>query len=622
MNRGSPGPWRSDAVRVPPSLLLKLAISDLRGNRRATLLLASIICFSTFPFLVLSSLRLNYVNHIRATLEQTTPAKRIDLLSTTGMNATGFSPADLHELEQHPSIQRVVPHRNRSVELFAADGSLHRYNGVATVDGDPELLRLGLKRTPLSRAEADPAVGDLVLHRRQLEDLQLKPGDPIRLVVTRVVDDQPRSYPIPFRIGGIVEGSDQRNIYLPLPIADQFEFWSLGYQVEVGDTLLPAFDAGEEQLGPPRFKAVNLLLREPPNETIRSSLKLFQLELQPLTSNDDGHLYRLSFKDGRELTEHHWRDRVRLVFFSYAHTWAPWLPPLKNVRINDRPIELHCSPPSWQSAPRGGGHGSAMVYLSSDVYKNLSTRFTARLQLGDQVLSIKILDRAFSGEHGEVPASLLYRLHQVAIGEARTNTASEFIPIRKGLPEPSYIGIAVHVKHLEDVSAMTQRLVQQFPGVHVEGRLHLIGKVQDLSRMIANLVLLITLFGATAIICATAGVMMENVERRRRQIGMLRVLGFPHGAVILYFLIQISICALIGFTLAALLQWLPHWLLDNPTGHRLLGIPVPDGVQLFRANLTATLTHGVAIFLICLFSGLFPALQASRIDPGIILAEP
>lgn len=119
-----------------------------------------------------------------------------------------------------------------------------------------------------------------------------------------------------------------------------------------------------------------------------------------------------------------------------------------------------------------------------------------------------------------------------------------------------------------------------------------------------------TIFSLGAILGA-AITMYASVAQRRREIGVLRVIGFSGLQVLWTFLVEAVVLslagALLGVVLALLTQWINFRAVNLATGQEVSFQFVPS-VEILSVSVLAAVGVG-------LVAGILPAIKAARIDP-------
>ncbi|MFO0578085.1 MAG: ABC transporter permease [Polyangia bacterium] len=125
-------------------------------------------------------------------------------------------------------------------------------------------------------------------------------------------------------------------------------------------------------------------------------------------------------------------------------------------------------------------------------------------------------------------------------------------------------------------------------------------------------VLLALLFAVSAGLGALS-MLYGTVESRRREIGILRAIGFSRGAVLAAFLVEAQLLsvlgAVLGLALALLLQWFQFPMVNLNT--------LAETLFTFELSTEVVLSAALMAGLVGLIGGLFPALRAAAISPAL-----
>lgn len=158
-------------------------------------------------------------------------------------------------------------------------------------------------------------------------------------------------------------------------------------------------------------------------------------------------------------------------------------------------------------------------------------------------------------------------------------------------------------------------LREHFLGLGVEV-LTSAGEIRTFQNIRAALTALFLLIAATVgagFVASTASAMLAAVRRKDREIGMLRLIGFPGSAILLFPLIQTQATALCGSLLAGALA------ACIGTGLDVLFAAVFDGAAVARLPWTHVLLVGAGVSLLSLLAGLPAAARAVRVEPSEVL---
>jgi putative ABC transport system permease protein len=98
-------------------------------------------------------------------------------------------------------------------------------------------------------------------------------------------------------------------------------------------------------------------------------------------------------------------------------------------------------------------------------------------------------------------------------------------------------------------------------------------------------------------------VMLASVTERTREIGIRKSLGARRGDILLQFMVESTVMALMGGAIGVLIAWILAVIVRNTT-------PVPMAVPFSAVALAVVISSAVGIFF-----GVYPARKAARLDP-------
>lgn len=168
-----------------------------------------------------------------------------------------------------------------------------------------------------------------------------------------------------------------------------------------------------------------------------------------------------------------------------------------------------------------------------------------------------------------------------------------------------YPGFRLYARTLEDVEPLRQYLTTQ--QVQVVTQAAQIAQVQALSRNLDLLFWLITALALGGALAATSAGAMAAVERKQRELAVLRLLGFGSGALLLFVILQ----ALYSGLFASLLSALLYRLAEGGLNHLFVQVPGDYASRLLPEH------YLMALAAVLLASALAAALggrRAARID--------
>jgi putative ABC transport system permease protein len=178
---------------------------------------------------------------------------------------------------------------------------------------------------------------------------------------------------------------------------------------------------------------------------------------------------------------------------------------------------------------------------------------------------------------------------------------------------PRIIVVVTNVEQMQAISGRVQTALAENgdarvlapEGYEIEVTTYdqLVDRIEQISETftayIAGVALISLIVGAIGI----ANIMLVSVTERRREIGIMKAIGAERGDVLQLFLNEAVILGLIGAVLGALVGLATGW-----GATQLLNLPFRARAFWFVAAIVVGVTIGV-------FSGVYPAWSASRVDP-------
>ena len=228
----------------------------------------------------------------------------------------------------------------------------------------------------------------------------------------------------------------------------------------------------------------------------------------------------------------------------------------------------------------------------------LSLRFAVA-----QILNAGLIDRKVA----LVPLTVL-----AAVEDYREGIATPEFP-SAGAPPPesrsSYASFRLYARSIDDVEPLRDWLARH--GVEAATRLHDIQALQQLSRDLTSLFLLISTLAGIGTLVWIAISSLSTVARKQRELSLLRLVGFSTGCVAAFPIVQAVLTAVIGVVLASLAV-----LATAPVIDRMFNGQLPPGARVFRLHPS----HFLVAVLITASSAAAAAslagIRAARITPS------
>jgi putative ABC transport system permease protein len=182
--------------------------------------------------------------------------------------------------------------------------------------------------------------------------------------------------------------------------------------------------------------------------------------------------------------------------------------------------------------------------------------------------------------------------------------------------ERSYSGFRLYVRELDDVATVRDALMAEGQGFEVTTKAKAIDEVKRFDRYLTATYLMIAVIGVTGYLLSFGASMWVNVDRKRRELSVLQLLGYRSSIIVFFPIVQSVLIALGGGMLAIALFWLISMLINSYFA-REAGLS--EGLcRLLPSHLLVSL----AATLICaIIASTLAAYRASRIEPSKGLRE-
>ena len=463
------------------------------------------------------------------------------------------------------------------------------------------------------------------VYKRFIAGLGISPDiDEISIIATRsTADRREEQYFITCKVAGTIEKGDRSRIYIPLELADDLENWRKGYPVP--DLGLPAADDREMALDDPFYTSAKLFLTTPMDDLGNAALRPFKLKQSALPEETSEVLYgyQLTSKDEKPFTDLMWSN----VFDSLTGMGNPIIiPQIASGTIFLGENELHMSP-TISEDPRKKlllEHGE-WIQNNDNMYdvvlpgtlleESKPFPYSVNLKISDIFIPVNVVGLTDNKQGFALPI-LLFRINTLLHGKIKFDEKTgTFYPSSS---EPSYIAARVHVKSLDDVEPVCNWLEEK-DGLSCSSVMGALETMRNFNRMITNLISLIGGTGLIAVICSIIGIMYEAINRKRKQIGIMRTLGVSRNNISSIYIVQATMYGIFGYLLVSIVQFALGSFLDTSWWHTIMGIEISE--PLFIVSWEMRLFFGVIVVVLCVLSGLFPAYIAGKVEPGIVLSE-
>lgn len=604
---------RRHAAAAPPPrrfLVLRIALQDLRWDGLLTACVVASLAAAIAPLLILFALKSGVVDALRADLTSD-PAFRAVLPTET----RDYGPAFFERWGAREDVGFLSPSITRGASAVIAERGEARaiLDMVPTGEGDPVFLTYDLR---------PPGENEIALSASAADELGgVRAGETVTLSTTRTSGGRRQSAEAELAVSTILptRADELPRVYAPLSLATDIEAFREGFAAPArgwsGETpyVRPAFD-GVFLSTPSRLSAVLraelstttgfFLINDATSEDLAARIVL--------PEPPDGELLQLSVIDqGADSSS---VDRVRDRLAGREHALFPYVDGLRLrlTRVDagaladrERGIVLtDLTPPDEDAAQDVGARAGVFAPAGSGFAPGDRAVLQAPHMAGVIAVPVTVLE-VHDRETIGLPlwlASLLRRGADRAIGY--DPEADRLV-----VPRTGYRGFRLYARSIDDVASVAAGLEAE--GVPVVAQVRAIERVRVLDRGLSTLFWLIALIAGVGAAVAVLANLYGAVERKRSQLGHLRLLGFSKRALALFPLYQggaIAVAAsATAFALAFIGSAIINWSVADT-----LGFAERAAALSGRAGLSAS----ALAFLVSLAASFAASARAMAIDPA------
>lgn len=204
-----------------------------------------------------------------------------------------------------------------------------------------------------------------------------------------------------------------------------------------------------------------------------------------------------------------------------------------------------------------------------------------------------------------MPLKLLQSLRVMLPSEIRESA-------RSFTSQQTYFMVNVRVKNSSQVQGVQEQIKKM--GFNT---FSILDATRSLRRFFVVLDAFLGIFGSLALAVASLGIvntLVMAILERRREIGIMKAIGASDGDVKMLFFVEAGVMGLLGGVAGVLLGWTMGKLINWGTNVYLVRQELPPETIWAAPWWLVTGAIGFAV-IVSLFSGLYPAARAARLDP-------
>ncbi|WP_294615906.1 FtsX-like permease family protein [uncultured Gilliamella sp.] len=169
---------------------------------------------------------------------------------------------------------------------------------------------------------------------------------------------------------------------------------------------------------------------------------------------------------------------------------------------------------------------------------------------------------------------------------------SEIFPTATGQLNPpnhtSFARARIYANSLDDVAPLAFKLREQ----HIETRTqaNVIENMQAIDRVLNFIFSVIAITAILGCILSFIGSFMSNIERKRKDIAFMRLIGFQSNGIMLYLITQAMILSCLAFIVSCMLFGLGNCAFNMVLGKNLVSQPVVSQLQIYHLIIAFLIT--------------------------------
>ncbi len=173
----------------------------------------------------------------------------------------------------------------------------------------------------------------------------------------------------------------------------------------------------------------------------------------------------------------------------------------------------------------------------------------------------------------------------------------------------SFPSFRLYARSIEDVARLVEDLEGE--GVRIKANVAEIDTVQSIDRNLSVIFWIIACVGAAGFSFSLGASLWANVDRKRKELSILRLIGFKSGRIVLFPVLQSCYTAFLGWLLAVLI----YLVFEHLINHVLAPTLNLDRKLCFLLTEHFLWALGLTI-LIAIYAAILGGLRAARIEPS------
>jgi putative ABC transport system permease protein len=205
----------------------------------------------------------------------------------------------------------------------------------------------------------------------------------------------------------------------------------------------------------------------------------------------------------------------------------------------------------------------------------------------------------------------------VSLEDFRDGFQTPILNVEKGeapRPRQDFARARIYASEIEQVESLASFLAEQ--RIETSSRLAEIKAVQDIDRVLSIVFNVIAWAAVLGCAASMIGGLMANIDRKRKDLALLRLFGYGREAMLGYVVMQAMTLTALGFGLGLLLYGLGSLLFDQ-----LLGVALSAGRFVCRLEPIHAVFALCAALFVSLCVSVFGGLLVTKIEPAESLRD-
>jgi putative ABC transport system permease protein len=602
---------------IERGFIFRLAFADLWHEKTLSACIVFSLAAVISPLMLMFGLKFGTVETLRVRLIQDPANRELRPVSSVSRPRDWFN-----SFRKRPGVGFLVP----TIRQIAATVSIKTNAGTKT---DIDLIPSGFGDRLLLENEIQiPQFGELVLTALAARELNVQTNDEVSVIVTRSRGAEAERFSARARVSGTLpmRSNGLKAAFVCLEFLESVEAYKDGFAVpQLGVE-------GELPLAYPEYDGAVVIISDKLTEERKLSLiidtglsKIDELQNEQTCAmtgwSVSDHHYVYLLKCGESTIREDSIAALREQLRGSGAEVLPWVKPQmvslegpgQNSSESIQVFGLSVAP---QLADRIGMRpappwGDSVVDVRQ-ILKPASMQNSPSIVLnvkdggGDLNFPIEVVGSIADGAQAVVPVGLAGILRLSKLRGIRFDSGlGKFLLERR-----AYSGFRMYADSIENVEPLRAALLEEGINTHTEAQR--IAEVKELDQQLTMIFWLIAVVGLTGALAALVASLYASVQRKRRELGILRLIGLTGRHLMRFPVYQSSLCVSGSFLLAAL-----FFQLISESINRLFRGHLESGESFCRLPFTMILSAFGFVLLIGIIAAAFAAIkinQASAAD--------